>query len=211
MNANTRYSVDIRLVQIIRKFALLVILVVGVTFAVFTDSNWSAHSTPRESIEIFGFLLIVSCIVGRVYCTLYIGGKKATELVTTGPYSLCRNPLYFFSIIGAVGIGAQQGSVTLAVSTGLVIYCLFLLVIFKEESFLKDRFDGKFAEYKSRVPRLLPQISLWKEVDGPINLYPSLVRTTALDACIILLWLPIAELLEHLHDAGILPVLFRLP
>ncbi len=211
MNANAPFPIDIRLVQIIRKFALLVILVVGIIFAILTDSNWPAHSAARETIEISGLLLIVGCIVGRIYCTLYIGGKKATELVTTGPYSLCRNPLYFFSIMGAVGIGAQQGSITLAVSTGLVIYCLFLLVIFKEESFLENRFGRKFSTYKNRVPRLLPQLSLWKEVDGPINLHPSLVRTTALDACIILLWLPIAELLEHLHAAGILPVIFELP
>lgn len=211
MNANTPYSVDIRLVQIIRKFALLVVLVVGIIFAVLTDSNWPAHSIPRETIEIFGLLLIVSCIVGRIYCTLYIGGKKAAELVSTGPYSICRNPLYFFSIVGAAGIGAQQGSISLAVSTSLVVYCIFLLVIFKEEHFLEERFGSRFTAYRHRVPRLLPQLSLWKEADGPIKLRPSLARTTALDACIILLWLPIAEMLEHLHDAGLLPVLFRLP
>lgn len=204
-------SIDIALVQIVRKFALVIVLIAGITLAILTDSQWPAHSAARESIEIIGLILIVACIVGRIYCTLYIGGRKTSELVVTGPYSVSRNPLYFFSIIGAAGVGAQQGSVFLAVCTSMIIYCVFLLVIFKEEQFLEERFGTTFLLYKNKVPRLLPKLALWKDTNGTLNIDPRLVRTTALDACILLLWLPIAEVLEHMHEGGILPKLLLLP
>ena len=54
------------------------------------------------------------CIVGRAWCSLYIGGRKKAEIVDRGPYSISRNPLYVFSFMGAFGVGAQTGSVTLA-------------------------------------------------------------------------------------------------
>lgn len=204
-------SIDIALVQTIRKFTLLIVLFIGISFAVLTDAQWPAHSAIRETIEIVGLILIVSCIVGRIYCTLYIGSRKISELVDTGPYSICRNPLYFFSIVGAAGIGAQQGSIFLAACTSLAVYIVFLLVIFKEEQLLEDRFGLAFVLYSNRVPRLIPNITLWKDTEGQISVDPRLARTTALDACILLIWLPIAETLEHLHEAGILPKLLLLP
>jgi hypothetical protein len=29
--------------------------------------------------------------LGRMWCSLYIAGSKDKELITNGPYSLCRN------------------------------------------------------------------------------------------------------------------------
>ena len=54
-----------------------------------------------------GLLLIAVCIVGRTWCTLYIGGHKKRQLRTHGPYSVVRNPLYVFTIIGTAGIGVN--------------------------------------------------------------------------------------------------------
>ena len=54
------------------------------------------------------------------WSSLYIAGRKGRELVTVGPYSTCRNPLYFFSIVGAAGMGAQSGSLTLGLICGMI-------------------------------------------------------------------------------------------
>ena len=50
-------------------------------------------------LETGGVILILVCIVGRTWCTLYIGGNKKRELITAGPYSVVRNPLYVFTSI----------------------------------------------------------------------------------------------------------------
>ena len=42
--------------------------------------------------------MILICILGRTWATLYIGGQKQRELVTKGPYSVVRNPLYLFTL-----------------------------------------------------------------------------------------------------------------
>lgn len=202
-------AIDLGRVQLLRKGILLAFIVLGVAFVVGGDTRWPSGSFVHEQIEFIGLILIVICICGRIYCTLYIGGRKIESLVTTGPYSVTRNPLYFFSVIGAVGAGAQLGSFILAFTTGLVAYLVFLLVIFKEEAVLASRFGDAFAEYSS-VPRLWPRLSLWRD-SALVEVDPRLVRTTALDASVFLVSIPIAEGFEHLHNIGWLPTLLTLP
>ncbi len=173
-------------------------------------SRWPSGSFLHEAIEFFGLALIVLCICGRMICTLYIGGRKIEALVTDGPYSAVRNPLYSLSIVGAVGVGAQLGSITLAIITGVVVYLVFLFVILKEEQVLLSRFGVTYEAYLTRVPRLWPKFSLWRDIEK-VEVNPRLVRVTALDASIFLLSIPIAEGFEYLHDTGFLPTLITLP
>ncbi len=210
MNAQRLKFIDIGAAQIIRKFALALVIIVGAAFAAISDSIWDSHSAGREIIEFFGLLMIVACIVARIFCSLYIGGRKISSLVIAGPYSVCRNPLYAASIIGAVGIGAQQGSLALGVITGGVVALIFYLLVLREEQLLSRLHGVEFELYRQRVPRFIPDFSLWRDV-RKIEIEPRYALTTALDGCIILLWLPVAEALEHMHDAGFFPVLLRLP
>ena len=201
---------NIGAVQTIRKVVLFAAVAIGVVVFAVTNSRYPSGGTIHEMIEWVGIVLIVVCILGRTWASLYIGGRKNNELVTTGPYSVSRNPLYFFSIIGAAGVGAQVGSVVLALICGALALVVFVVVIQQEEQLLLRTFGKRYRAYIAKVPRILPNPSLWKD-DRTLTVRPPRVLTTFADALVFLLSVPLAEGFEHLQEIGAIPVLLVLP
>lgn len=204
------FRLDIARVQALRKQTLTVVLFAGLAVCLLGQARWRPGSVVHELIEWVGVVLIVICIIGRTWCTLYIGGRKDTELVTLGPYSISRNPLYFFSTIGAAGIGAQFGSVVLVVIAALISIAIFSLVIRQEEQLLSDLHGAPYDDYRQRVPLLVPRLSLWKDAEV-LEVRPPRIVMTFIDASLMLLAVPISELIEYLQERAILPVFFLLP
>jgi protein-S-isoprenylcysteine O-methyltransferase Ste14 len=211
MTSIDKTSIDpdaIASVQKIRKIVLLLaVATIGALF-IFGAPRWSPR--VESVIEWAGRFLIVVCILGRTWCSLYIGGRKTSRLVMTGPYSVSRNPLYVFSIIGAVGIGAQLGAVSVAVVAGIFAAIVHILVVVKEERLMLASHGDVFRDYAARVPRFLPRMSGWKNVEF-LEVPPRAVVTTFLDACVFLASIPLAETFEHFQHTGVIPVLLRLP
>jgi protein-S-isoprenylcysteine O-methyltransferase Ste14 len=201
-------AMDIATVQTLRKLGLLVMLAtLGVLF-LFGSSRW--QSPGEEVIEWVGMAMIFVCVCGRTWCSLYIGGRKISELVTAGPFSISRNPLYLFSIIGAVGVGAQFGALSVAALAGILAWAVHLLVVVQEERLLTVEHGDAYRAYLAAVPRFLPRFAMWRDVDM-LNVSPRVVRRTFLDACIFLAAIPVAEMLDLLHRLGIVRVFFHLP
>jgi protein-S-isoprenylcysteine O-methyltransferase Ste14 len=201
---------NIAAVQTIRKIVLAIGIAVGIFVFAVTDSRHVTGSTAHELIEWVGFVLIVVCILGRTWSSLYIGGRKIEELVQTGPYSVMRNPLYFFSILGAAGVGAQSGSALIALICGLIALIVFRVVVGQEEKVLLERYGDIYRAFMTRVPRFFPKPSLWAD-DATLTIRPPRVVMTFADALVFLLAIPIAEGFEYLQDIGVLPVLLTLP
>lgn len=176
----------------------------------FGQSVSPPEAAGHEAVEMIGVLLIVIGIAGRLWSTLYIGGRKARALVTDGPYSITRNPLYLFSSVAAVGVGAQMGSVTAALGLGLLCAAAFHVVIRHEERFLSDRLGPEYVDYMRRVPRFWPDLSIYREGDTS-GFRPSALLATLLDGLLLFLAMPVFELIDAAQLAGSLPVLFRLP
>src|SRR5690606_14637614 len=116
-----------------------------------------------EAIEMIGIVLIVIGIAGRLWSTLYIGGRKSVSVVTDGPYSITRNPLYVFSSIAAVGVGAQMGSITAMIGFGVACAAAFHVVILREEKYLLANLGPEYRHYMETVPRFFPKLSLYRE------------------------------------------------
>ncbi len=202
-------SVDhIASVQLARKLGLLVMLATFAALFFFGAPRWP--SPVHEAMRWIGAGLIFVCISGRTWCSLYIGGRKTHELVMAGPYSVSRNPLYVFSIIGAVGIGAQFGAVSVAVLAGVCVWLVHLLVVRQEERLLLAEHGEDYARYLAEVPRFLPRFSLWKNVDV-LEVRPRAFARTFADACLFFGAIPFAAALDLLHNLGLLRVFFRLP
>jgi protein-S-isoprenylcysteine O-methyltransferase Ste14 len=197
-------------VQKIRKAVLAGIAIFGALVLTTGHSHWKSGTLAHEAIEWVGILLMVIAILGRTWCTLYIGGRKVSTLVDAGPYSVTRNPLYVFSVIGAFGAGAQFGSMLMGVIAAVVVYAIFLMVILREERALKLALGVPYRDYLARVPRFFPNFGLWRD-EETLVVQPRRVRITFFDGLFFLAAIPIAEGIEGLQNMGLLPHLFTLP
>jgi protein-S-isoprenylcysteine O-methyltransferase Ste14 len=198
-------------VQARRRRVLAVSGSITVLSLLFIDTIWRAKSPAfYENIELVGIYFIFIGIVGRTWCTLYIGGRKKETIVQNGPYSIVRNPLYVFSLFGAAGIGAQSGSLAITAFVTLAVASIFYSLVKKEERFLHETFGAAYQRYALATPRFIPDFRLWRDVDE-LEVKPALVRKTFADAVLFMLAIPLADIIELAQQHGWLPVLLRLP
>lgn len=205
-----RPAMDLSTVQRIRKGAVLAALIGLVGLALMTQSIGGVDGEWHEHVESAGFVAMILAIVGRAWCSLYIGGRKKSEIVDRGPYSITRNPLYVFSYVGAFGIGAQSGSITIGVMFVLGAMAVFYLTVLREEAWLEREFGAVYAAYKARTPRFWPRFSLWKD-EEQLTIRPALFVTTIRDGLVFLLAIPVFELIDAGQAAHWLRVVARLP
>ena len=109
-----------------------------------------------------GWLLFVLYIVFRLWSTLYVGGRKDRELQTQGPYSVTRNPLYFGSLCFALSAAFFCKSIIFIVLIFVLSFIYSNLVVPSEENHLRNLFGKTYDEYYKRVPRLIPNFSLYQ-------------------------------------------------
>ena len=200
---------DLQRIQKIRKWAIGLSLLAVVVLAMFSATWWGDGPT-HEAVESVGLGAIVLSIVGRAWCSLYIGGRKKAEVVSTGPYSLSRNPLYVFSYAGAFGVGAQTGSMVIACLFVVIAVVVFHFTIAKEEAWLSAEFGASYRDYMARTPRCGPDFSKWRDEEN-LSIKPRFFLTTIRDGLVFLLAIPIFEGVDMAQAAGWLPVLLRLP
>lgn len=192
-----------------RQVVILAILTVAAALIVVAPRE-KGDSDYHVWIEFGGFVAILAAIGLRLWCTLYIGGRKSDELVTTGPYSVCRNPLYLGSMLGAVGVGMQTGMASFALLCGLICWAIFAVVVRREEAFLHGRFGPAYGRYCARTPRFWPRFDRYDEGAGAGVFTTRSLKRTLRDGAVFLLALPLTEAIENLHEAGLLPALVSL-
>lgn len=197
-------------VQVQRRATLTVYGVLLVCLVPFIASAAAPDSWPHNTVEWIGRALIAVALLGRCWCILYLGGRKGAELMDQGPYSISRNPLYWFSMIAVTGIGAQSGSLLLGPIMALFVYAVFKNVIEEEERLLRKVFGPSFDAYCARVPRFGPRFAGWKS-DEHLTVSMSGLWNTLRDALPYFLAIPLFELIEWAQVSGWLPALIRLP
>jgi protein-S-isoprenylcysteine O-methyltransferase Ste14 len=192
-----------------RKIALRLLIAALLLGMPFVRSSFPREEL-HETLEAIGQLLILIGILGRAWCTMHIGGQKFSELVTYGPFSISRNPLYVFSLIAAFGAGLQTGSIIFAV---IALFCVWLVLdvtVRQEEAALSRRFAESYDAYCARTPRYWPRASSWRG-QNILNVNMALFYRTILDGFLFFLIVPVAELVDWLQELGYLPVLLKLP
>jgi protein-S-isoprenylcysteine O-methyltransferase Ste14 len=78
------------------------------------------------------------------------------NLITKGPFSLCRNPIYssiIVFIIPSIGLFFHSG---LILSMALVLYLVFRISIHGETSVLRRIFGSEYEQYERSVNVIIP-------------------------------------------------------
>jgi protein-S-isoprenylcysteine O-methyltransferase Ste14 len=161
-------------------------------------------------VQSAGFVLVVTAVLGRLWTTLFIAGRKDQELVREGPFAARRHPLYLCSIVGALGIGLTTLSLTLTIALPLVVGTIVAAAARREDSALLAAHGDTWREYRDAVPAFWPALPQ-RQMPGSITLAPEIYRKAFFDAATFLgLWL-LVLLLETLRAGGAWGALFRLP
>ncbi len=125
--------------------------------AVFS-APWVGEGAWYDVLGDFGAWIVLGAgIFLRLWATLYIGGRKSVELVTSGPYALCRHPLYAasFLILVSLAIFLLSASVLAAACLLAIVYAF--AVVPSEEQHALDCFGDEYREYTAATPRFLPR------------------------------------------------------
>lgn len=162
-----------------------------------------------QLLPVAGLVLIGIAMVGRLWSSLYIGGRKNNELVTEGPYSMTRNPLYFFSLLGFVGIAFCTRSISISVCVVAFFALVYPSVIGSEEALLRRRFGATFEAYCKLTPRFFPAVARYRASEL-CQVSTRQFWRTARDVIWFILLAGIVELIEVLRPSLVQP-LFAIP
>jgi protein-S-isoprenylcysteine O-methyltransferase Ste14 len=173
-------------------------------------SHWTlGNPILEETLFLIGVVLASLGAVGRLWAVAYISGNKNRILTTTGPYPLCRNPLYFFSIVLAGGLGFCTETFTVPLVLGVATLLPILASIKKEEQHLLELFGDEFESYRANVPRLFPSFRNYSTPET-ISIRPAPMAAGFVDSCSVLTLIGAVEMIEGLHRANVLPSWFVL-
>lgn len=116
-----------------------------------------------DGVRWFGVVLFIAGGVLRMWPVFTLGRRfsglvaiqKGHTLVTTGIYSVVRNPSYLGLLINAIGWALVFRS-TLGVLVALLYIPPLLARIRSEEALLHAHFGAEYDAYRARTTRLLP-------------------------------------------------------
>ena len=177
----------------------------AVFFLLFSTNRWETRGEGiATGLFTLGMFLVAIGSLGRMWCSLYIAGYKDQVLITQGPYSTTRNPLYFFSVFGALGVGFCTETFTFPALLLAVMILYYPLVVRKEERRLRERFGGDFDDYARRVPAFFPNLALFSEPDTYL-VKPIVYRRHMFSALWFVWIVGLLELAEGLKELGWMP------
>ena len=176
----------------------------------FTRHSFVDDSVLDLSFEMTGLFLLTICSMGRLWALMYISGNKSHEIITDGPYSIVRHPLYLFSLLGAVGIGLVSENL-LVLAVIIIFYVIYYpFTVLAEEKKLENKFGQTYLEYKRVTPIFMLKLSLYK---GP-HFYTVNADTFVKNfvSGMWFIWVFILfNFIEMAQRIGFLPVYLRIP
>lgn len=130
--------------------------------AILTDPIVPWNSWGSVAFDSLALVFLTAGLWLRLSSILFVGGRKGRSLVTNGPYSMCRNPLYLGTLMISFALAMFLHSFAMLGAALLVGIFYFFAVIPAEEGQLAALFPVEWSGYVFSVPRLLPRKPWWK-------------------------------------------------
>jgi protein-S-isoprenylcysteine O-methyltransferase Ste14 len=113
-----------------------------------------------------GLLLFLLGLGGTLYAQVAMGSSwrigvdetERTELVTTGPFAVVRNPIFATMIPAVLGAALLTPNFVAFAAFVALVGALELQVRFVEEPYLLRTHGDRYADYASRVGRFFPGV-----------------------------------------------------
>lgn len=172
------------------------------------QSPWG-DSAVSGAMVVAGVAAVALATVGRLWCALYISGRKSGELVDQGPYSVCRHPLYFCNALGLLGLGLLTESLLVTAGLAAVFAVMYPAVMRSEDRLLGARFPGH-AAYMRRTPAFWPRPAAYRTDTTWVVHVPAYLRGIG-DSVWFLFGGALIEAVDRLHDLRVLSGLVVLP
>lgn len=98
-----------------------------------------------------GILFGWSALELRRHETTMEHGEPTTALVTRGPYSFSRHPIYLALVLILLALAIQSASLWFMVLTAVFWIAVQRLTVRREEAYLANEFQEQYAHYRRSV------------------------------------------------------------
>ena len=173
---------------------------------IISKNNIDNNSMPFVILEFSGFFLVIVGVLGRIWSSLYIEGNKTNLLVTNGIYSICRNPLYFFSFLLLLGYCLLIKSFIIASMAILMLIIIYPRTIKYEEEKLLQIHGDDYLNYFNNTPKFIPNLFLFKKTQKnyKIKIDINKIENVLIESLGFILFFEIIRLLNYLHNTNVL-------
>jgi len=143
-------------------FFLLFFMLTPIGFA---GTLGSLYLPSSEALKTFGLLVTAGGVASAIWARRHLGSnwsgvpslKVGHTLITTGPYSVVRHPIYTGILTGMVGstlvLGTYGSLFVLVLSSALV-----WVRIRQEEGLMKGEFGDAYQDYRKRTKTIIPWV-----------------------------------------------------
>lgn len=186
------------------------LLAVFILIIIFSHRYYDLSEIQVAYLNLLALLLILIGSFGRLWSSVYIEGRKTSVLVTDGPYSLMRNPLYMFSLIMIIGYSVALKSILIGIILLSLYIFLYAPTIFNEEKMLRDLHGKQFDEYSSKTPRFFPRLMFPISTSPFLSVSRKNIERVLIEIMGFIFFYGIIKFVESIKLAGLIETYFAL-
>ncbi len=192
------------------RLRLTALLLGGLLAIVAVSQRTAATGLAGQLLQLAGLACVACAALGRIWCSVFIAGRKDTQLVRGGPYAALRHPLYALSMLAMLGLGLATRSAAITAGLLLIFAVTYAAAARAEDRWLRAAHGDEFDRYAREVRSFLPRPKHYSVPDS-LEVRPRVLWKAFLDAGSLLgLW-ALLMLADALQLAGRTPTWLTLP